>query len=231
MTSTKQGILIVGATGPTGSMVSKHLRDQEQHVVALLRSDDRRAEFEELGIRVVRGDAMDRDSVFAAVADAATDCDTLVNLLGGNPFQPPESWPDGDGVINTTDAAVAAGIKRYLLVTSVGTGESWQYVPEDAYIRPILALKSKAEEHLKQTDLDWNILKPGGLGPPGYEIKTGDPLITENHGVRGLIDRTDLVAVILRALASPKACLHRELYAVVDRIQTHAGEPEPYPLP
>ena len=104
-------------------------------------------------------------------------------------------------------------------------------MPGDAYIRPILELKSKAEAHLKSTGLDWTIIKPGGLGPPDYRIQTGDPLLTENHGVRGLIDRKDLADVILRVLFDDTGqTLHKEIYAVVDRVVKCAGEPEPFPL-
>ena len=122
-------------------------------------------------------------------------------------------------------------VRRFVLVTSVGTGDSWQFVPEDAYIRGILELKTKAEAHLKETSLDWTVVKPGGLGPPDYRIPTGNPLLSENHGVRGLIDRTDLADVVLRVMASaPTVTLHKEIYAVVDKLEKHAGEPAVFEL-
>jgi hypothetical protein len=69
------------------------------------------------------------------------------------------------------------------------------------------------------------------VSPPDYRIATGDPLIRENHGVRGLIDRTDLADVILRVLADDSGVtVHKELYAVVDRIEHHAGEPAVFAL-
>lgn len=225
------GITIFGATGPTGLLVTKRLADLGHSLVAALRSEERRAEFEQLGARVVLADAMDRDSVFSAMLDAAASSDTVLNLLGGNPFTDPATWPDRDGVINATDAASNAGFKRYILVTSVGTGASWRFVPEDAYIRPILELKSAAEEHLKQSALDWTIIKPGGLGPPDYRIKQGEPLITQNHGVRGLIDREDLADVICRVLlANPEIVRRKELYVVVDRLEEHDGPARAFAL-
>jgi len=221
-----QGVLILGSTGPTGELVTQRLCAAGRPVVAIHRSDSRRAEFERWGARVVHGDAFDRAGYMAAIQSVAAECSVVLNLLGGNPFQPPETWPDYTGNVNAIDGAVAAGLSRFVLVTSVGTGASWQYVPGDAYIRPIIELKSKAEDHLKATPLAWTIIKPGGLGPPDFKIATGDPLITENHGVRGLIDRTDLANVILRVLADKSnSTVHKELYAVVDRIEHHAGDP------
>ena len=226
-----QGILILGSTGPTGEMLTQRLCSAGHTVVVIHRSDARREEYESLGAKVILADAFERDAYIAAMQAAALDCDVAISLLGGNPFQEPDTWPDFTGNVNAIDGAVAAGLSRFILVTSVGAGASWEFVPEDAYIRGILQLKSKAEAHLKTTNLDWTIIKPGGLGPPDYKIKTGDPLITENHGVRGLIDRTDLANVVLRVLYDESsATLHKELYAVVDRLEHHAGEPDVFPL-
>jgi uncharacterized protein YbjT (DUF2867 family) len=212
-------------------LVTQALTQAGRRVTAILRSDKRRGELEQLGVQVLHGDAMDPESLPPVLEKAKDSCSILLNLIGGNPFQDPATWPDFSGVKNVTDAAVAAGWKRYLLVTSVGTGASAKYVPADAYIRPILELKSKAEDHLKQSGLDWTIIKPGGLGPPDYVIPPGEPLVTENHGVRGLIARADLARVILSVLnASPERSLHRELYTVTDRIEFHAGNASPFKL-
>jgi hypothetical protein len=65
-------------------------------------------------------------------------------------------------------------------------------------------------------------------------VAAGELLITECHAVRGLIDRTDLARVILRVIAdrrSANASLHRELYAIVDRIKVLEGEAAPFSLP
>ena len=226
-----RGILVLGSTGPTGEMLVKRLLAAGHVVYVIQRSETRRAEFEDLGAVVIAGDAFDRQGYRDAIKGSAASCDVVIDLLGGNPFNEPDTWPDYDGNVNAIDGAVAAGIDRFILVTSVGTGASAEFVPEEAYIKGILDLKTKAEAHLKTTNLDWTIIKPGGLGPPDYRVQTGDPLITENHGVRGLIDRTDLADVVLRALFDESgATVHRELYAVVDRIEHHAGKPEPFPL-
>jgi uncharacterized protein YbjT (DUF2867 family) len=225
------GILILGSTGPTGEMLSKRLCAAGRKVYAIHRSDKRQADFESWGVTVRHGDAFDREGYISAISQVAPECNVVIDLLGGNPFNSPDTWPDHEGNVNAIDAAVAAGLSRFLFVTSVGTGASGRFVPEDAYIRPILELKSKAEDHLKTTKLDWTIIKPGGLGPPDYKIQTGDPIITENDGIRGLIDRTDLADVILRVLLDDStATVHKELYAAVDRIEHHAGEPEPFSL-
>ena len=224
---TASGVIVFGATGPTGRLVMTELRARGSPVAAVLRSDAGADEIAAEGIEVLRADAMQPGTLPPILTASRERYPILLNLLGGNPFAEPETWPDHKGVVNVTNAACAAGYRRYILVTSVGTGESWQYVPESAaYIKPIIELKTLAEAHLKATELDWTIIKPGGLGPPDYEIPRGRPLITENHGVRGLIDRHDLADVVLRVLAADaRITAHRELYAVADRIEHHAGSP------
>lgn len=224
-----KNIAILGSTGPTGRILTQRLCEAGYTVTVVHRSESAQAEFEAWGASVVRGDAFKRDDYIEVMGQLADSCDMLVSLLGGNPFNEPDTWPDYTGNVNAIDGAVKFGLKRFILVTSVGTGRSWQYVPDNAYIRPILELKSKAEEHLKETELDWTIVKPGGLGPPGYEIQSGDPLITENHGVHGLIDRSDLADVILRVMFD-NTTIRKELYTVVDRVECCAGEPDRYPL-
>ena len=224
------GILILGSTGPTGEILTRRCCEAGRRVAVVHRAENRRAEYETLGAAVIAGDAFERDGIMRAVEAAAATCDTVVNLIGGNPFHAPETWPDLTGNVNAIDAAVAAGIGRFIFVTSVGTGASWQYVPDGVdYLRPILKLKTAAEEHLKRTGLDWTIVKPGGLGPPDYKIRNGNPLVTENPSVRGLIDRTDLATVIERVIGDTgHVTRHRELYAVVDRIEVLEGEATPF---
>ncbi len=226
------GVIVFGASGATGALVCRKLRAEGAPVAAVLRSDNRAAAFSALGVEVCKADVMLPDSAGRVLEATVDKYPILLNLLGGNPFNDPSTWPDYSGVVNVTNAALAAGYQRYVLVTSVGTGESWRYVPEtEAFLTPIIKLKDRAEAHLKQTSLHWTVLKPGGMGPPDYRVQRGDPLITENHGVRGLIDREDLAEVIVRVLAAnPDRVLHRELYAVVQRIEQHAGKAEAFAL-
>lgn len=226
------GVIVFGATGPTGTLVCRQLRALGVPVAAVLRSPAREAEFTALGAEVCRADAMQPQTLAPTLESTVNKYPILLNLIGGNPFTDPSAWPDHDGVVNVSNAAATAGYQRYVLVTTVGTGASWRYVPDtENFLVPIIKLKDKAEQHLKQTALDWTILKPGGLGPPDYRHERGAVLLTENPGVRGLIDREDLAAILIELLAAdPARIRHRELYAVVQQIEQFAGEPEAFLL-
>ncbi len=227
----KNGIFILGSTGPTGEIVTRELRAAGRHVVVMHRSDKRAAEYAELGAEVLMGDAMDRDSVFTATAKAAASSNVVLNLLGGMPFDSPDKWPDYEGTVNAVDAAEAAGIPTMVLMTSIGTGPSRPFVPDESFLIPILELKTKAEEHLRNSSLNAVILKPGGLGPPDHNNEQGQLLITENHGVRGVLAREELAQTTLNVLNALSERLYgKELYIASSKIEENTGTAEPFEI-
>lgn len=226
-----QGVLILGSTGLAGQLLAEALAP-ERPVVVMHRNGDRQAEFEGFGARVLIGDAMDRDSMFAVAAAAASDCDTLVSLIGGIPFNDPGTWPDYTGNVNAIDAAVAAGMQRFVFVTSIGTGSSFKWVPDNSeFLKPILELKTRAEEYLQQSGLHWTVVKPGGLidkFDESYRIDADQLLVTENPGVRGVVTRKLLADVTLQVLMNPASSAGRELHVVGDQVEYFDGDAPPF---
>ena len=57
---------------------------------------------------------------------------------------------DGEGNINLINAAMEAGVKKFVLVTSIGTGDSKDAPSEEVYnvLKPVLFEKAKAENAL-----------------------------------------------------------------------------------
>ena len=73
---------------------------------------------------------------------------------------------DSEGNINLIKAAMEKGVKKFLLVTSIGTGDSKDAPSEEVYnvLKPVLLEKEKAEDELMvsnerccaQTDAMWH---------------------------------------------------------------------------
>ena len=59
------------------------------------------------------------------------------------------------GNINVIEAAAKAGVKKFILVTSIGTGDSKQATPPNVYevLKPVLLEKEKAEQRLKVSSM------------------------------------------------------------------------------
>ena len=107
--------------------------------------------------------------------------------------------PDYLGNANIFDAAAQTGVDRLLLVTTIGSGDSFKAAPWLArlFLRDILPLKTQAEDHLKASGLDYTIIRPGALRS---DSPTGTGYLSESRETEGIINRSDLAGLIVAAL-------------------------------
>jgi uncharacterized protein YbjT (DUF2867 family) len=128
-------------------------------------------------------------------AFAADDFTAVVSSLGGRRGEP---RPDYEGNRNITDAAKAAGVARVIQVSAIGGGAPSRAKPaEDAgFMRKIMYEKTRGEDYLIASGLDYTLIRPGGLrnGEP-----TGNGIMTEED-VSGSINRSDVGLLIVQAL-------------------------------
>jgi uncharacterized protein YbjT (DUF2867 family) len=104
---------------------------------------------------------------------------------------------DLGGAVKLVDAARATGVRRYLMVSSIGA-----HRPEAAgeAMRPYLLAKAEADDYLRASDLDWTVVRPGSLtDDPG----TGRVRVTPELGGRGPVPRDDVAAVLAAYLTTP----------------------------
>ncbi len=102
------------------------------------------------------------------------------------------------------DAARAAGVKRFVLVTVIGAGDSADAVPLPARRghNDVIPLKNQAEDYLRASGLDYTIIRPGGLGPRNL-AETGTAKLTEDAKSFSYMGRTDLAKLTVAALGDP----------------------------
>lgn len=187
-------VLIFGATRNTGLEVAKILTARGDKVTAFVRESSDRSGLEPLGVDFVVGDALDLPSVEAAFQDREyTSVLTTIACFSCDPK------PDYLGNRNVFDAAEAAGVKRVVLMTTVGAGDSYDAAPLPArnFLKDILPLKTQAEDHLKTKNLDYTIIRPGGLtnGP-----RTGRGYLSNSRDAFGIINRSDLADLVVEVI-------------------------------
>ncbi len=208
MTST---IFLAGASRGVGREIAKCLTKQEMKVKAMVRSENVRDDLEAMGIEVVIGDALNLAEVEHAMNGAAFDA--VISTIGGKPTDGERA--DFKGNRNLIDAAVSAGAKKFLLVTSIGSGNSSPALPLQALetLSSVLAEKEQAENHLIASGLTYTIIRPGGLksDPPA----TGQGILTENPLVAGVIHRADVADLVCQCLMSERA--NGKILSAVDR--------------
>lgn len=210
-------VLVVGGGG-LGMEVVRQLALAGSWVTAFQRGEKFRAEIEQLGAMLAIGDVMDTGSLEKALL--SNTFDAVVSTVGGGMK---DIHVDGDGNINVIDAAKKAGIGRFLLVSSIGAGDSKGAVDERtmAVLGPVLKEKERAEEHLKASGLAWTVVRPGGLLS---EAPTGKGILTEDSKVVGIITRADVAALILKALFEKRA--EGKVLAAIDSGKAFPGKPE-----
>jgi uncharacterized protein YbjT (DUF2867 family) len=187
-------VMIFGATGKLGVEISEDLTIRGDKVTAFVRTSSDRTVLEPLGVDFVVGDAMDPDSVLAALEQG--EYDAVITTIASMSANPP---PDYLGNANVADAAVAAGVKRAILISTIGAGDSKDAAPflSQLALSKVLSLKTQAEDHWRASGLDYTIIRPGGLPP---SAGTGGGMLSEDTATMGFIARADLARLVVGVL-------------------------------
>ena len=126
------------------------------HPRGMIRNPDHAADIEAVGGVAVFCD-LERDDPSPHVRLA----DAIVFAAGAGPGSGPERkrTVDYGGAVKLIEAAEALGVRRYVMVSSMGAGDPAR--PEA--MRPYQQAKHDADEALAQSGLDWTIVRPGRL--------------------------------------------------------------------
>ncbi|MDZ7959275.1 MAG: SDR family oxidoreductase [Aulosira sp. DedQUE10] len=206
-------IFLAGASRGVGREIANYLAAQQLKVKALLRTEAATAELEGLGIQVVYGDALNLGDVERAILTDEP-IHTIISTLGGLPNE--TNRPDYPGNKNLIDAALKAGVQKFILISSIGTGDSISALSPQALaaLKEILVEKDKAEQYLIASGLTYTIIRPGGLKS---EPATGSGVLTEDPRIVGSIHRADVAQLVVRALNSDRA--NNKVLSAVDKNQ------------
>lgn len=157
-------ILVVGSTGFIGSRITEQLAaEQPGNIRALVRKGNKSNAIRRLsGVEVVEGDVLDKESLQKAMQNV----DTVLNFaaITGN-FKNKDNlyWRvNVDGTRNIVAAAEAAGVKRFIFGSGLGTVEG----KPGSYMRT----RWEAEEAVRHSKMAWTILQPSILFGNGAEF-------------------------------------------------------------
>ena len=210
-----QNIFLAGSSRGVGREIAKLLLENEPPSVnlkVLLRNPTYAVELEALGSEVVIGDALN-PSELELVLLQENKIDVVISTMGGVPSDRGER-ADCEGNKNLIDVAVKAGVKKFILVSSIGSGNSVVALAPEVLLTlgAILKEKEKAEQHLVASGLIYTIIRPGGLKS---EAATGNAVLTENPTVAGIIHRADVANLVCQCLDSEK--VNNKVFSAIDR--------------
>lgn len=187
-------VLVAGANGHTGRLLIQYLKEDGHEPYGLIRKEEQKSTVEKLGGTPVLADltkdvgyaVKGMDAVmFAAGSGSSTGADQTEAV-------------DRDGAINLAKATENLGIKKYVMLSSIAAGEP-ERGPEG--LQHYLKMKGEADDYLKTTELDYTIVRPGGLT---NEESTSKIEVGETVD-RGTIPRADVAKTMIAALQEPNA--------------------------
>lgn len=200
-------VVVAGGHGAIGLRLLRLLAATGHEPVGLIRNPDHASDLLAAGAEPVQLDleSASLDTVAAALRGA----DVVVFAAGAGPGSGAarKLTVDRDGAVLLADAAAAAGIRRYLLVSSLGAVEpepgedlpAPEDVTDDDVFAVYLRAKGAADAVVASRDLDWVVLRPGHLtDDPGTGRVRLAPAVD-----RGSVSRDDVAAVLLALAVAP----------------------------
>ncbi|MGO1508223.1 MAG: SDR family oxidoreductase [Microbacteriaceae bacterium] len=189
-------VIVFGGHGRIALLLAPILVARGDEITAVIRNPDHVADVEQTGATAQIADVEQLDT--AAITELIRGHDAVVWSAGAGGGNPERTYAvDRDAATRTMDAAAAAGVKRYILVSWLGSTAD-HGVPESDSFFPYADAKWAADEYLRGTDLEGTILGPGTLT---FDEPTGR--IDLDAPDRGRVARADVAAVIAGALVEP----------------------------
>lgn len=190
-------IFLIGGTGGTGLCFLQQALDAG-HSVTLYARNPAKCTIQHASLNVVKGELTNVE----AMQRGLEGCDISVFTAGVMSKKP--TTVISDGVKNALTATEAAGVKRFIAVTSLGLGDTWKQalwsfrkVIVPLFIKGSFADKQLEEEYIMKSNLDWTIIRPARLldKAPSRNYRFGlDPTI------QGRVARDDVAHFMMTQL-------------------------------
>ena len=200
-------LLVVGATGGTGKQAVNQALERGYSVTAFVR-DPTRLGIQHPNLTVLTGNVLNPETLLPAVRRQ----DAVLCSLGGRPSLDGPGQQDhsvSEGTKNLMEAMRLAGVRRLLVVSSLGVGDSYAGAPifSKLFIKTFLsgpiAEKEVQEQAIRESKLDWLIARPTRLlnGKATGTYKVAEHMDFSAFNMPR-INRADVAAFLLDQLTS-----------------------------
>jgi uncharacterized protein YbjT (DUF2867 family) len=188
-------VLVAGAHGKTARRLVRMLAEDGHEVRGLVRKVDQLPDVEADGAEPLLVD-LEVEEVEGAVGEAVEGRDAIIFAAGAGPGSGAarKKTMDYGGAVKLVEAAEEHGVRRYLMLSSMGAGDPGG---GSEAMRPYLIAKTRADERLQESGLDYTIIRPGSLTD---EEGTGRIEAAQSLGRRGEVSRDDVARTFADAL-------------------------------
>jgi uncharacterized protein YbjT (DUF2867 family) len=194
-------VVIAGGHGKIALLLERLLAGRGDQAVGLIRNPAQAGDLQQAGAEAA---VCDLEIASAdAVAGLLSGADAVVFAAGAGPGSGAARKDSVDRAASVllAEAAERAGVRRFVQVSSMGAGQPPEPGRDEVWAAYLTA-KTAAEDDLAVRDLDWIIVRPGGLtdAAPTGRVRLAPPPVP-----RGTIPRADVAAVITALLDEPGA--------------------------
>jgi len=192
-------IVIAGGHGQIARQFARLVSAAGHQPVGMIRKPEHVPDLEEDGVEPAMIDLENTD--VAALTEIVRGADAVVFAAGGGPDGDAarKETVDKGAAIMLADAAEAAGVRRYLMVSAMGTESADPPPPADGSSEDVfqvyLRAKQAADDNVRARDLDWTVVRPGALTD---EVPTGRVRLGSLE--RGSVTRGDVAHVLAELL-------------------------------
>lgn len=196
-----ENILIAGANGTTGKKIVSLLKQTQYfNPVAMVRKEDQKKQFQDDNVDVVLADLENKD-----LSDATKNIDKVIFAAGSGGKKVIEV--DQEGAKNLINAAKTNGTTKFVMLSSMGADN-----PEEADdLQEYLKAKHNADVYLKESGLNYAIVRPGSLT---NDKGTGKIILSEKLNKQGSISRDDVAQTLVRSLHDDVA--NKEVFEILE---------------
>ncbi len=189
-------IVIIGGHGKVALHLARLLAERGDEATSVIRNPDQKSDIEQAGGTPLVLDVENAGT--DEMAEAFSGADAVVWSAGAGGGSAERTYAvDRDAAQRAIDAAAQAGVRRFVMVSWIGSTPDHGIDPDDDFFAYADA-KLAADDHLRASELDWTILGPGTLtlDPPSGRITTAP------EG-KGEVSRADVAAVAAAVLVQP----------------------------
>lgn len=197
-------IVIAGGHGQIALRLEEQAAARGDQAVALIRNPDHEADVRAAGAEPA---VVDLESTTPdALAEHLRGADAVVFAAGAGPGSSAErkTTVDRDAALLLADAASAAGVRRYVLISAMRLEDAPTEAEDDSVWGHYLRAKKAAEDQLRERDLDLTILRPGRLTDDDGTGKVTLAPVADRVD-KGDVPRADVAAVTLALLDDPSS--------------------------
>ncbi|MGA9589270.1 MAG: SDR family oxidoreductase [Salegentibacter sp.] len=184
--SKDKNVLVAGANGNTGRIIINLLKESKNYLpIAMVRKQEQKNHFKKENVSTVLAD-LEED-----LSRAVKNAEKVIFAAGSKGKN--VVGVDQEGAKRLIDAAKNAEVKKFVMLSSMGADNPTISEELEDYLRA----KGNADDYLRDSGLDYTIVRPGALTD---EEGTGKIQLEEKLEKQGKISREDVAQTLVEVL-------------------------------